>query len=94
MPHKNFNRHNLCTFPMQHEAVILNSTTVEEEFNVTVNHTEAADIQRLCRIVAHYYFVEVFDNDSNIYYYMKQNALDALAYWVSFTSYILLYKFV
>ena len=85
---------------MQHEAVILNSSTVEEEFNVTVNHTEAADIQRLCRIVANYYFVEVFnndsniywliDNDSNIYYYMKQNALDALAYWVSFTSYILL----
>ena len=74
---------------MQHEAVILNSTTVEE-FNITVNHTEAADIQRLCRIVAHYYFVAVFDNDSNIYYYMKQNALDALAYWVSFTSYILL----
>ena len=61
MPHKNFNRHNLCTFPMQHEAVILNSTTVEEEFNITVSHTEAADIQRLCRIVTHYYFVEVFD---------------------------------
>ena len=75
---------------MQHEAVILNSTDVEEEFNITMNHTEEADIQRLCRIVAHYYFVAVFDNDSNIYYYMKQNALDALAYWVSFTRYILL----
>ena len=92
MPLKNFNWHitYLCTFPIQHEALILNSTTVEEEFNVTVNYTEEADIQRLCRIVAYYYFVEVFDNDSNIYYYMKQNALDALAYWVSFTSYILL----
>ena len=75
---------------MQHEAVILNSTDVEEEFNITMNHTEEADIQRLCRIVANYHFVEVFNNDSNIYYYMKQNALDALAYWVSFTSYILL----
>ena len=75
---------------MQHEALILNSTTVEEEFNVTVNYTETADIQRLCRIVAYYYFVEAIDNDSNIYYYMKQNAMDALAYWVSSTSYILL----
>ena len=74
---------------MQHEAMILNSTTVEEEFNVTANYTEA-DIQRLCRIVTYYYFVEAIDNDSNIYYYMKQNALDAVAYWVSFTSYTLL----
>ena len=77
----------LCTFHMQHEAMILNSTTVKEEFNVTANDTEAADIQRLCRIVTYYYFVEAIDNDSNIYYYLKQNALDALAYWVSFTSY-------
>ena len=75
---------------MQHESMILNSTTVEEEFNVTANDTEAADIQRLCRIVTYYYFVEAIDNDSNIYYYMKQNAMDALAYWVSFTSYTLL----
>ena len=73
---------------MQHEAVTSNSSTVEEEFNVTMNHTEATDIQRLCRIVAHYYFVAVFDNDSNIYYYMKQNALDALAYWVRFTKFV------
>ena len=76
----------MCASRMQHEAMILNSTTVEEEFNVTANYTEA-DIQRLCRIVTYYYFVEAIDNDSNIYYYLKQNALDALAYWVSFTSY-------
>ena len=76
---------------MQHEAIlILNTTSVEAEFNVTANDTEAADIQRLCRIVTYYYLVEAIDNDSNIYYYMKQNALDALAYWVSFTSYFLL----
>ena len=80
----------MCAFRMQHESMILNSTTVEEEFNVTANDTEA-DIQRLCRIVTYYYFVEAIDNDSNIYYYLKQNAMDALAYWVSFTSYTLLY---
>ena len=71
---------------MQYQAVAINSTTVEEEFNITVNSAEAADIQRLCRIVTYYYFVEAIDNDSNIYYYLKQNALDALAYWGSFTS--------
>ena len=75
----------LCTFRMQHEAMILNSTTVKEEFNVTANDTEAADIQTLCLIVTYFFFVEAIDNDSNIYYYLKQNALDALAYWVSFT---------
>ena len=66
------------------QAVILNNTTVEDEFNITVNSGE--DMQRLCRIVAYYYLVEAIDNDSNIYYYMKQNALDVLAYWVSFTK--------
>ena len=67
---------------MQHEAIlILNTTTVEAEFNVTVNNGE--DMQRLCRIVAYYYLVEAIDNESNIYYYMKQNAMDAVAYWVS-----------
>ena len=71
---------------MQYQAAAINSNTFEEEFNITVNSAEAADIQRLCRIVTYYYFVEAIDNDSNIYYYMKQNALDALAYWVSFTS--------
>ena len=81
-------------FRMQHESMILNSTTVEEEFNVTANDTEAADIKRLCRIVTYYYFVEAIDNDSNIYYYLKQNALDALAYWVSFTSYLFATIFV
>ena len=74
---------------MQYEAIILNSTTVEEEFNVTANDTEAADIQRLCRIVTYFFFVEAIDNDSNIYYYLKQNALDALAYWVSVFYYCL-----
>ena len=69
---------------MQHEAIlILNSTSVEAEFNVTVNDGE--DMQRLCRIVAYYYLVEAIDNGSNIHYYMKQNAMDTLAYWVSFT---------
>ena len=77
----------VATIPMQHEALRINSTTVEEEFNVTVNNSEAADIQRFCRIVTYYYIVEAIDNDSNIYYYLKQNALDALAYWVSFTGY-------
>ena len=68
---------------MQYEAIlILNSTTAETEFNVTV--TDSEDIQRLCRIVVYYYLVEAIDNESNIYYYMKQNAMDALAYWVSF----------
>ena len=68
---------------MQHEAIlILNTTSVEAEFNVTVTNSE--DIQRLCRIVAYYYLVESIDNGSNIYYYMKQNAIDALTYWVSF----------
>ena len=62
---------------------MLNSTSVKAEFNVTVSSHE--DMQRLCRIVAYYYLVEAIDNDSNIYYYMKQNARDALAYWVSFT---------
>ena len=61
----------------------LNSTSVEAEFHVTVSSRE--DLQRLCRIVAYYYLVEAIDNDSNIYYYMKQNAMDALAYWVNFT---------
>ena len=78
----------MCTFPMQYESLRLNSTTVEAEFNVTVTSSE--DMQRLCRIVAYYYFVEAIDNDSNIYYYMKQNAMNALAYWVSFTSCFLL----
>ena len=69
---------------MQHEAIlILNTTTVEAEFNVTVSDGE--DMQRLCRIVAYYYLVEAIDNGSNIHYYMKQNAMDAVAYWVSFT---------
>ena len=27
--------------------------------------------------------VEAVDNGSNIHYYLKQNALDAVAYWVS-----------
>ena len=72
---------------MQHEAIlILNSTSVGAEFNVTVNSGE--DMQRLCRIVSYYYLVEAIDNDSNIYYYMKQNAMDALSHWVSFTSYL------
>ena len=75
---------------MQNEALELNSTTIDEEFNVTANDTEAADIQRLCHIVTYFFFVEAIDNDSNIYYYLKQNALDAFAYWVSFTSYFLL----
>jgi len=75
----------VCTFHVQlHAVILINSTTVEDEFNVTVNSSE--DMQRLCRIVAYYYLVEANDNDSNIYYYMKQNALDALAYWVSFTK--------
>ena len=76
---------------MQHEAIlILNTTSVRDEFNVTVNSDE--DMQRLCRIVSYYYLVEAIDNDSNVYYYMKQNAMDALAYWViSFTSSSLLY---
>ena len=65
----------MCVLPLcQNEALELNSTTVEEEFNVTVNNSEAADIQRLCHIVTYYYFVEAIDNDSNIYYYMKQMA--------------------
>ena len=71
---------------MQHEAIlILNTTSNEAEFNVTANSGE--DMQRLCLIVSYYYLVEAIDSDSNIYYYMKQNAMDALAYWVSFTSY-------
>ena len=74
---------------MQHEAVLLlNTTSVEAEFNVTMKSGE--DMQRLCRIVTYYCLVEAIDNDSNIYYYMKQNAMDALAHWVSFTSYFLL----
>ena len=69
---------------MQHEAIlILNTTSVEAEFNVTVND-DGEDMQRLCGIVAYYYLVESIDNGSNIYYYMKQNAIDALTYWVSF----------
>ena len=64
----------------------MNSTTVEEEFKVTANYADVADMQRLCRIVTYYYFVEAIINDSNIYYYMKQNAMDALTYWVSFTK--------
>ena len=73
----------LCAFSTQQEALlILNRTTVEAEFNVTVSDGE--DMQRLCRIVAYYYLVEAIDNGSSIYYYMKQNALDALTYWVSF----------
>ena len=63
---------------MQYESLRLNSTTVEAEFNVTVTSSE--DMQRLCRIVAYYYFVEAIDNDSNIYYYMKQNAMNALVF--------------
>ena len=49
---------------MQYESLRLNNTTVEAEFNVTV--TDGEDVQRLCRIVAYYYFVEAIDNDSNI----------------------------
>ena len=78
---------------MQYEA-IMNSTTVEEEFicsdvNVTANDTEVADIQRLCRIMTYFFFLEAIDNDSNIYYYLKQNAMDALSYWVSVFYYCL-----
>ena len=69
---------------MQHEAIlILNTTSVRDEFNVTVNSDE--DMHRLCPITT--CMVEAIDNDSNIYYYLKQNAMDALSYWVSFTSY-------
>ena len=79
----------LSTFSMQHEAIlILNTTSVEAEFNVTVNSGE--DIQKFYHIVSYYYLVEAIDNESNIYYYIKQNALDALAYWVSFSSHFLL----
>ena len=64
---------------MQHEAIlILNTTSVEAEFNVTVNSGE--DTQKFYRIVSYYYLVEAVDNESNIYYYIKQNAMDALAY--------------
>ena len=37
----------------------------------------------LCRFVAYYHRVEAVDNGSNIHYYLKQNALYAVAYWVS-----------
>ena len=79
----------LCTLLMQHKAIlILNTTSVGDGFNVTVNSGE--DMQRLCHMVSYYYLVEAIDNESNIYYCMKQNALDALAQWVSFTSHFLL----
>ena len=46
---------------MQHEAIlILNTTSVRDEFNVTVNSDE--DMQRLCRIVSYYYLVEAIES--------------------------------
>ena len=69
---------------MQYEAILmLNRNTVEAEFNVTVNSGE--DMQRLCRIVSHYYLAQAIDNDSNISYNIKQNARDALVCWVNCT---------
>ena len=44
---------------------MLNRSTAEAEFDVTVNSGE--DMQRLCRNVAYYYLVEAIDNESNIY---------------------------
>ena len=57
------------------------SSTIEMEFNVTERHVN--DIVAMCRIVAYYNLVEAVDNGSNIHYYLKQNALDAVAYLVS-----------
>ena len=56
----------LCSVELA--ILMLNSTTVEAEFIVTVNSGE--DMQILCHIVAYYYLVEAIDNDSNIHYYM------------------------
>lgn len=57
------------------------NSTIEMEFNVTEDHVN--DTVAMCRIVAYYNLVEAVDNGSNIHYYLKQNALDAVAYLVS-----------
>ena len=71
-------------FSVQYEAILmLYRNTVEAELNLTVNSGE--DMQRLCRIVSYYYLVEAIGNDSNISYYIKQNARDALVCLVNCT---------
>ena len=54
------------------------------EFNITEYQILNNNVTKeLCRFVAYYHQVEAVDNGSNIHYYLKQNALDAVAYWVS-----------
>ena len=60
---------------------VQSNSTIEMEFNVTEDHVN--DTVAMCRIVAYYNLVEAVDNGSNIHYYLKQNALDAVAYLVS-----------
>ena len=58
-------------------------STIETEFNITEDQINNTDTKELCRFVAYYHLVEAVDNGSNIHYYLKQNALDAVEYWVS-----------
>ena len=69
---------------MQIQAISneFNGTEIEEEFNVPEDKVNVA--VAMCQIVAYYHLVKAVDNSSNILYYLKQNALDALTYWVSF----------
>ena len=57
------------------------NSTIEMEFNVTEDYVN--DTIAMCQIVAYYHLVEAVDNGSNIHYYLKQNALDAVRYLVS-----------
>ena len=66
---------------MNINSIQTSTEVIEEEFNITADNVNV--VVAMCRLVAYYHLVEAVDNGSNIYYYVKQNALDALAYWVS-----------
>ena len=55
---------------------------IEEEFNIPPDKVNVTLV--MCQVVALYHLVKAVDNGSKIQYYLKQNALDALVYWVSF----------
>lgn len=55
---------------------------IEEEFNIPPDKVNVTLV--MCQVVAFYHLVKAVDNGSKIQYYLKQNALDALTYWVSF----------
>ena len=72
---------------MQLETIFHNKTSIMDEFRVTENKREV--VKELCRIVAYYHLVEAVDNGSDIHSKLRENANDALTYWVSLPNTVL-----